>query len=149
MPGVKGERPYPFRVGAGAGSPLPSGAMSPDRSSPTPGASDGPPLPSAAPSTGARMLAVAAIVVAGVCGGLIGFGIADLDVSGREGASTTEGGGMGAAIGALVGAVAAAGGVAVVAVLVLRAMTEWHTIEERARATGVEPPRRNRGDRRT
>ncbi|MGI8938726.1 MAG: hypothetical protein ACR2JF_11050 [Iamia sp.] len=126
--------------------------MSPDR--PPPGAGRPAPgdtgaLPSAAPSTGARVLAVAAIVVAGICGGLIGFGIVDLTVSGQEGASTTDGGGAGPALGALVGAVIAAGGVAVVAVLVLRAMTEWHTIEERARAAGVEPPKRNRRDRRT
>lgn len=92
-------------------------------------------LPSAAPPTGARVLAVASIVVAGLCGGLIGYGIVDL--SAGEG-----GGGAGPAIGALVGAVAAAGGVAVVAVLVLRAMTEWQSIEDRARAEGREPPRR-------
>lgn len=122
--------------------------MSPDRPADAP-SDDAPELPSAAPATGARVLAVAAIVVAGICGGLIGYGIADLSVSGQEGASTTQGGGTTAAIGALVGAVLAAGGVAVVAVLVLRAMTEWHTIEERARAAGVEPPRRNLRDRRT
>lgn len=126
--------------------------MSPDRN-PSPGGRPRPdvpgPLPSAAPSTGARVLAVAAIVVAGICGGLIGFGIVDLTVSGQAGASTTDGGGAGPAVGALVGAVIAAGGVAVVAVLVLRAMTEWHTIEDRARAAGVDPPKPNRRDRRT
>jgi hypothetical protein len=46
--------------------------------------------------------------------------------------------------------VVAAVGVAVVAVLVLRAMTEWKTIEERARAEGREPPpSRNVTGRRT
>lgn len=93
------------------------------------------PLDSAAPPPVARVLAVAAIVVAGACGGLIGYGIVDL--SGGE-----SGAGAGAAVGALVGAVLAAAGVAVVAVLVLRAMTEWQTVEERARAAGHEPPRR-------
>ncbi len=124
--------------------------MSPNRSRPDTGSGEASgPLPSAAPSTGARVLAVAAILVAGLCGGLIGFGIVDLTVSGEEGASTTTGGGAGPALGALVGAVLAAGGVAVVAVLVLRAMTEWHGIEERARAAGVPPPRRDQRSRRT
>jgi len=102
-----------------------------------------PELPSAAPSTGARLLAVAAIVVAGICGGLIGFALFDLEVSGQEGAGS-GGSGAGGAIGALVGAVVAAVGVAIVAVLVLRAMTEWQTIEERAAAAGREPPRPGR-----
>lgn len=91
-------------------------------------------VPSAAPPTGARVLAVASIVVAGLCGGLIGYGIVDL--SSDPGAA-----GAGPALGALIGAVLAAGGVAVVAVLVLRAMTEWKTIEERAAEAGREPPR--------
>ena len=65
---------------------------------------------SALPSGRARGLAFAAIVVAGVCGGLIG---------------------------ALLGA----GGVAVVAVLVLRAMGEWQRIaaEQGEDAEGDEP----------
>lgn len=96
------------------------------------------PLPSAAPSTLARVLAVAAIVLAGTCGGLIGYGVVDISTG-------PEGGSLGPAVGALVGAVLAAVGVAVVAVLVLRAMTEWQTIEERARAEGREPPRRGAG----
>lgn len=95
--------------------------------------------PSAAPSTLARALAVASIVVAGVCGGLIGYGVVDLQTREPDGSS---GGALGPAIGGLVGAVLAAVGVAVVAVLVLRAMTEWQTIEDRARAEGREPPRR-------
>ncbi len=119
---------------------------------PTPARPAGaPPLPSAAPPIGARALAVAAIVVAGLCGGLIGYGIIDLqaradDVPGAE----SSGGGIGPVIGGVVGAVLAAVGVAVVAVLVLRAMTEWKTIEERARAEGREPPpRRNVTGRKT
>ncbi len=92
-------------------------------------------LPSAAPSTGARVLAVLSIVVAGICGGLIGYGIVDLQVN----EPGTEGSPVGPAIGAVVGALVAAIGVAVVAVLVLRAMTEWQTIEQRAAATGTDP----------
>lgn len=95
--------------------------------------SGNPAVPSAAPPSSARFLAVAAIVVAGLCGALIGFGIVDL--SSEPGTA-----GAGPAVGALVGAVIAASGVAVVAVLVLRAMTEWKTIEQRAAAEGREPP---------
>mgnify|MGYP000860476026 CR=1 FL=1 len=95
-------------------------------------------LPSAAPATGPRVLAVAAIVVAGVCGGLIGYGVVDLQ---SDGSATA-----GPLIGGVVGAVAAAAGVAVVAVLVLRAMTEWQAVEDRA-ANGSAPPGARRRDR--
>lgn len=150
------ERTWRLLPTPSSAAPLPSTPMGPDRRrSESPRSVAGRPdpeafaLPSAAPPRGARVLAVAAIVIAGICGGLIGFGIADLSVSGEEGASATGGGGAGPALAALVGAVLAAGGVAVVAVLVLRAMTEWHTIEERARAAGGPPPRRHRRDRRS
>jgi hypothetical protein len=72
---------------------------------------------SAAPSVGARVLAFAAILVAGVCGGLIGYAFMDLQCSGD--CSVQKG------LGALVGSVGAAIGVAVIAVLTLRAMGEW------------------------
>ena len=62
-------------------------------------------------------MAFAAIVVAGLCGLLIGRALADIQCTGDCSLAT----GLGAAI----GAVAAAAGVAVVAVLVLRAMGEW------------------------
>ena len=121
-------------------------------SPPTPPArpAGAPPLPSAAPPTSARALAVAAIVVAGICGGLIGYGIVDIMSAADAGPEASSSGGVGAIVGGVVGAVLAAVGVAVVAVLVLRAMTEWKTIEERARAEGREPPpRRNVSGRRT
>ncbi len=76
---------------------------------------------SALPSTGARVLAFAAICLAGVCGGLIGWSFVKLQCEGD--CSVPQG------LGALVGAVFAAAGVAVVAVLVLRAMGEWRTIQ--------------------
>jgi hypothetical protein len=69
---------------------------------------------------GARVAAFAAIVVAGLAGALIGDAFVGLSCAG--GCSTGQG------IGALVGAVLSAGGVAVVSVLVLRAMGEWRTI---------------------
>lgn len=84
-------------------------------------------LTSALPSTGARTLAFAAIVVAGLCGGLIGWAVADLQT--HSGSSAWSG------VGALVGAVIAAGGVAVVAVLALRAMGEWQSLPRR-----TDPP---------
>jgi len=73
--------------------------------------------PSALPSALARVLAFAAIIVAGLCGGLIGFAVADLQCTGDCTVPTSL-----AAVG---GAIVAAGGVAVIAVLVLRAMSEW------------------------
>ena len=76
---------------------------------------------SALPPVGARVLAVVSIVVAGACGGLIGYAVVDLQCRGDCGSPR--------AIGGLVGALTAALGVAIVAVLVLRAMGEWRTIE--------------------
>ncbi|HVF33281.1 MAG TPA: hypothetical protein VM933_09620 [Acidimicrobiales bacterium] len=76
---------------------------------------------SALPSPLARALAFGAILVAGLCGALIGWSFVDLQC---EGACTTPSG-----IGAVVGGVSAAIGVAVVAVLTLRAMSEWKRIK--------------------
>jgi hypothetical protein len=92
-----------------------------------------PPAPTSLPPTGARVLAFLAILVAGVCGGLIGWAITDLQVD----SSAANG------VGALVGAVIAAGGVAVIAVLVLRAMGEWRTVDPN-RDGGVQARRTRR-----
>lgn len=78
---------------------------------------------SALPSARARLLAFAAIIVAGLCGGLIGTSAVTVGCHGSCG--TPEG------VGGLIGAVTAAGGVAVIAVLVLRAMGEWRSIREK------------------
>ncbi len=67
------------------------------------------------PSRGSFVLAFTAVVVAGVLGGVIGFGIVDV----------TSDSGFAQFLGALMGAVVGAVGVGVVAVLVLRAMAEW------------------------
>ena len=67
------------------------------------------------PSRSAFVLAFLAVVVSGLFGAVIGFGIADVS-------SDSD---AGRVVGMLVGAVVAAGGVGVVAVLVLRAMAEW------------------------
>jgi hypothetical protein len=80
---------------------------------------------SALPSVRARAVAFACILVAGTCGALIGYSFVKLQC---HGACTTP---MG--LGAVGGGTVAAVGVAVVAVLTLRAMAEWHTIKaERA-----------------
>lgn len=73
--------------------------------------------PDSSPSLTARVLAFSAIIVAGVCGGLIGFAVMDLGCD--DGCTTTAG---------LVGlgtAVIAAIGTGIVAVLTLRAAAEW------------------------
>lgn len=80
----------------------------------------------AAPPTIARVLALVAIVVAGLCGGLIGYSVTDLQCD--DGCTTSAG------IVGLLGALGAAIGVAVVAVLTLRAMAEWDAKEARERA---------------
>lgn len=77
---------------------------------------------SALPSVTARVLAFLSILVGGVAGGFIGYAFGDL-------------GGFGSvAIGVLTvaGALMGAGGVAVVAVLTLRAFGEWQTIRDRS-----------------
>jgi len=87
---------------------------------------------SAAPPVGPRVLAVVAIVVAGLCGGLIGYAFTDLQCD--DGCPALAGG-----VGVL-GAVIAAAGVAVVAVLTLRAMAEWQA-SERAKRVESESQR--------
>lgn len=79
--------------------------------------------PTSLPSTGARVLAFLAILVGGLCGGLIGYGFTDISCTGDCG---TLAGGAG-----LVGAVVGAVGVGVVAVLALRAMGEWSSGQKR------------------
>ncbi|HEX7166376.1 MAG TPA: hypothetical protein VF230_05275 [Acidimicrobiales bacterium] len=86
---------------------------------------------SALPSPLARALAFTAIVLAGLCGALIGWSFVDLQCAGD---CTTPTG-----IGAVVGGVVSAAGVAVVAVLTLRAMGEWKRIRE-AELFGEEAP---------
>ena len=77
---------------------------------------------SALPSPLARGLAFGAIVLAGLCGALIGWAFVDLQCTGDCGTAS--------GIGAIVGGVFSASGVAVVAVLTLRAMSEWKRIRE-------------------
>ena len=79
--------------------------------------------PTPLPSTAARILAFAAIMVGGLCGGLIGYAVVDIQC-GHD--CSTAAGGAGV-LGAIIGAV----GVGIVSILALRAMGEWRTIQHR------------------
>jgi hypothetical protein len=68
-------------------------------------------------------MAFAAILIGGGAGALIGYAMADIQSD--EASSLAHG------IGILIGSVASAGGTAVVAVLVLRAIGEWREIADR------------------
>lgn len=98
-------------------------------SDPQPSAPDA--VRTAVPSVGARALAFAAIVLAGAAGGFIGYAFVDLQTTGDNTLAT--------GLGALVGALLAAGGTAVVVVLTLRAMGEWRTIQAREAARARTP----------
>lgn len=78
---------------------------------------------SALPSVGARIGAFAAICLSGLAGALIGYSLIDIQCEGD--CSTPNG------IGLFVGAVLAAGGMAIVAVLVMRALGEWREANDR------------------
>lgn len=88
---------------------------------------------SALPSVGARVLAFVAILIGGTAGGFIGYAFVDLQVSGDSS--------IWAGLGALLGAVVAALGTAVVVVLTLRAMGEWSTIRARDEAAAAAAAR--------
>jgi uncharacterized integral membrane protein len=81
---------------------------------------------SALPSPLARAVAFASILVAGAAGAVIGYALVDIQYSGN--AEWPRG------LGILLGAVVAAGGTAIVAVLVLRALGEWKDINDRRRS---------------
>lgn len=82
---------------------------------------------SALPSRVARVLAFISICLGGAFGGLIGFALVDIQCTGN--CATPEG------LGILIGATLAAGGTAIVAVLVLRALGEWREISDRMDTT--------------
>lgn len=76
----------------------------------------------AIPSRTARAVAFVSILVAGLCGALIGSSFVRIQCD--HGCATASG------LAGIAGALIGAGGVAVVAVLVLRAMGEWRRIQE-------------------
>lgn len=81
---------------------------------------------SAIPPVAARVVAFVAILLGGLAGGLIGFALVDLQCEGD--CDLAKGFGL------LAGALVCAVGMAIVAVLALRAMGEWREIEDRERA---------------
>ena len=82
-------------------------------------------MSTARPSTLARVLTVASVLVAGACGGLIGWAVADLQCSGDCAVQTGLGG--------LIGAGLAAAGTAQICVQAVQAMAEWREQEGRRR----------------
>ena len=78
---------------------------------------------SALPPPGARIAAFVAICLGGLAGGLIGYSLVELQCDGD--CAQARG------VGILSGAVIAASGMAIVAVLVLRAVGEWRDIRDR------------------
>jgi hypothetical protein len=81
------------------------------------GSRDAPPT---MPSRRAFLLSFVSVVSAGVFGAVIGYGLVDIGCT-RDCSGNAL---LGAVIGALIGAV----GVGIVAVLVLRAMSEWRRV---------------------
>jgi hypothetical protein len=81
---------------------------------------------SAIPPVTARVIAFVVILLGGLAGGLIGYALVDLQ--------STDASAVATGMGLLVGAVVCAGGMAIVAVLALRAMGEWHEITDREQA---------------
>jgi hypothetical protein len=78
---------------------------------------------SALPSRAARIAAYAAVILGGIAGALIGYALVDVQCKGD--CETPLG------LGLFVGAVVTAGGTAIVAVLVLRALGEWRELQDR------------------
>ena len=76
---------------------------------------------SSVPSVKARVLAVVAITVSGLCGGLVGYAVTDLQCESKCDA-------VSGSIG-LGSALLSAGGVSIVTNLDLKAMSEWKTTE--------------------
>src|SRR5262249_15402158 len=110
----------------GRAMPLPPWIPGPNTISGVDEPTEVPDAPPTLPSRTAFLLAFLSVVVAGCFGVIIRYGLADISADGGSGAQ--------AVLGALVGAVLAAGGVGIVAVLVLRAQAEWNKT-----APGDEP----------
>ena len=88
-----------------------------------PGSAGHPDSLSALPSPMARAVAFAGIIFAGVAGALLGYSLVRIPCAGDCG--------LPLGLGILTGAVLAAAGMSIVAVLVLRAIGEWRDIQQR------------------
>ena len=91
---------------------------------------------SARPGLRARAVATAAILLAGTCGGLIGYALVDVSCSGDCDWQL--------GVGAFLGSVVCASGVAVVAALTLRAMSEWRGAPQAGSRSALALRRRRR-----
>lgn len=80
---------------------------------------------SALPPPAARIAAFVAVLIAGAAGGLIGYTLVRIQCDGNCG--------LPLGVGTLLGAVSAAIGMSIVAVLVLRAAGEWREVVDRER----------------
>ena len=85
------------------------------------GVSDQRPL-SALPSPVARFAAFVSILLAGLAGGIIGYALVDIQYDGNSDIVL--------GLGVLAGSIITAGGTAIIAVLVLRAIGEWRDISD-------------------
>ncbi|MEZ5343290.1 MAG: hypothetical protein R2706_18175 [Acidimicrobiales bacterium] len=83
------------------------------------------PIP-AAPPLRARVLGFAGVLLGGVLGGLIGYGVGELLSGGNN---------LIAAVGFVVGAAGCAVGVGIIVSLTLRAMNEWNAVQHPDEAT--------------
>lgn len=81
---------------------------------------------SALPPAAARAIAFIGVLLGGIAGGVIGYALVDVQCTGDCTLAT--------GLGLFAGAVVTAGGMAIVGVLALRAMGEWHEIRDRERA---------------
>lgn len=77
---------------------------------------------SALPSVTARVIAFCSILLGGLAGGLLGYGLVDTQCDGD--CTVPTGTGM------LMGSLMGAGGTAIIAVLVLRVQGEWRQIQD-------------------
>lgn len=68
-------------------------------------------------------MAFVSILIGGLAGGLIGYALVDVQCDGNCGVPL--------GLGILIGSVLSAGGTAIVAVLVLRALGEWREMSDR------------------
>lgn len=68
-------------------------------------------------------MAFISILVGGIAGGLIGYGLVDVQCDGDCG--------LPLGLGIFLGSIISAGGTAIVAVLVLRALGEWRELSDR------------------
>ena len=74
---------------------------------------------SSAPSVKSRIMAITAITISGLCGGLVGYAVTDLQCESKCDAVSGSVG--------LGSALLSAGGVSIVTNLALKAMSEWKT----------------------